>query len=73
MQALIDSELQDTEENDSLSSCGKPGFHVVNSKKLDDEERSESYIEFGGEKRLDFDNNDDKKSLLHHDQSSSPA
>ncbi|MBA0859401.1 hypothetical protein Goshw_006405 [Gossypium schwendimanii] len=73
MQALIDSELLDTEENDSLSSCGKPGFHVVNSKKLDDEERSESYIEFGGEKRLDFDNNDDKKSLLHHDQSSSPA
>ncbi|PPD93009.1 hypothetical protein GOBAR_DD10041 [Gossypium barbadense] len=68
MQALIESELQDTEENDSLSSCGKPGFHVVNSKKLDDEERSESYIEFGGEKRLDFDNNDDKKSLLHHDQ-----
>ncbi|KAG4173335.1 hypothetical protein ERO13_A11G052700v2 [Gossypium hirsutum] len=68
MQALIDSELQDTEENYSLSSCGKPGFHVVNSKKLDDEERSESYIEFGGEKRLDFENNDDKKSLLHHDQ-----
>lgn len=73
MQALIDSELQDTEENVCLSSCGEPGFHVVNSKKLDDEERSESYIEFGGEKRLDFDNNDDKKSLLHHDQSSSSA
>ena len=66
MQALIESEMQQLEENNSLSSGRKSEFHVANTKELDDEERSEIYIEFGGEKNLDFDDND--KSLLHHHQ-----
>ncbi|XWS29516.1 hypothetical protein CRYUN_Cryun24cG0035800 [Craigia yunnanensis] len=67
MQALIESEMQQQEEINSPSSGRKSDIHVANSKQLNDEERSEIYIEFGREKNLDFDDNDEK-SLLHHHQ-----
>ncbi|KAK8693179.1 hypothetical protein V6N13_070773 [Hibiscus sabdariffa] len=73
MLALAESEMQQTEENDSSSSCEKAISRVANSNELETEERNERCIKFGGEKRLDFDDNDDKKSLLHHPISSSPA
>ncbi|XP_039007976.1 uncharacterized protein LOC120135871 [Hibiscus syriacus] len=73
MEALIESEMHQPEQNDSSSNCEKHIFRVTNSKELDNAERGETFIKFGGEKTLDFDDNDDKKSLLHHQQSSSPA
>ncbi|XVF61653.1 hypothetical protein PTKIN_Ptkin08bG0147600 [Pterospermum kingtungense] len=69
MQALIESEMEQLEENNSPSSGKNSKFRVTNTKKeLDDEERSEIHVEFRGEKGLDFDDNDDEESLLHHHQ-----
>ncbi|OMP04090.1 Major facilitator superfamily [Corchorus olitorius] len=66
MQALIESEMQQVEDNDSPSS-GKQSKFCIAEEINDDDERSEIYIEFGGHESLDLDdNNDDEKSLLNH-------
>ncbi|XWS41554.1 hypothetical protein CRYUN_Cryun17cG0091900 [Craigia yunnanensis] len=65
MQALIESEMQELEENNSPSNGKQSEFCVVKSKKLNDKERSEIYIEFGREENLDLDDNDEKSLLKH--------
>ncbi|XWS44917.1 hypothetical protein CRYUN_Cryun15aG0091200 [Craigia yunnanensis] len=65
MQALIESEMQQLDENNSPSSGKQTKFCLADSKELNDKERSEIYIEFGGEEILDLDDNDEK-SLLNH-------
>ena len=65
MQALIESEMQQLDENNSPSSGKQSEFFVVDSEELNDKERSEIYIEFGGEESLDLDDNDER-SLLNH-------
>ncbi|XVF17229.1 hypothetical protein REPUB_Repub10bG0101700 [Reevesia pubescens] len=66
MQALIESEMQQLEENNSPSSGKLSKFCLADSKELDNEERSEFYIEFGGEEGLDLDDNDERSLLNHH-------
>ncbi|XVF17230.1 hypothetical protein REPUB_Repub10bG0101800 [Reevesia pubescens] len=65
MQALIESEMQQLDENNSPSSVKQSEFCVVDTKELNDKERSEIYIGFGGEENLELDDNDEK-SLLNH-------
>lgn len=66
MQALIESEMQQIEDDNSPSNDKKSKFCVADSMKLNDHmERSEICIEFGGEESLDLDDNDEK-SLLNH-------
>ncbi|XWS33312.1 hypothetical protein CRYUN_Cryun22dG0070800 [Craigia yunnanensis] len=65
MQALIESEMQQLDENNSPSSGKQFEFCVADSKELNDKQRSEIYIEFGGEEMLDLDDNDEK-SLLNN-------
>ncbi|OMO56058.1 Major facilitator superfamily [Corchorus capsularis] len=67
MQALIESEMQQVEDNDSPSSGKQSKFCIAEEINDDDDERSEIYIEFGGHESLDLDDNDDdEKSLLNH-------
>ncbi|XWS44916.1 hypothetical protein CRYUN_Cryun15aG0091100 [Craigia yunnanensis] len=66
VQALIESEMQQPEETNSTSSGKQSEFHVENLKELDDKEKSEVYIEIGGEESLDFDDNDEKSLLNRH-------
>ena len=65
MQALIESEMQQLDENNSPSRANNSNFVLRTQKELSDKQRSEIYIEFGGEESLDLDDNDER-SLLNH-------
>ncbi|XP_065617400.1 uncharacterized protein LOC112026093 [Quercus suber] len=67
MQELIESEMQQLEEDNSPSREEFAEVHVSETKELNAKERSEVSINFGGEENLDLDNNDEK-SLLSHQQ-----
>lgn len=67
MQELIESEMQQLEEDNSPSREEFAEVHVSETKELNGKERSEVSINFGGEENLDLDNNDEK-SLLSHQQ-----
>ncbi|KAK9990224.1 hypothetical protein SO802_025209 [Lithocarpus litseifolius] len=67
MQELIESEMQQLEEDNSPSREEYAEVHVSETKELNGMERSEVSINFGGEENLDLDNNDEK-SLLSHQQ-----
>lgn len=67
MQELIESEMQQLEEDNSPSREEFAEVHVSETKELNGKERSEVSIKFGGEENLDLDNNDEK-SLLSHQQ-----
>ncbi|OMP04091.1 Major facilitator superfamily [Corchorus olitorius] len=68
MQALIESEMQqldDNDDNNSPSNGKESEFCAADSKELIEKERSEIYIEFGGDESLDLDDNDEKYLLNH--------
>ncbi|KAK4584010.1 hypothetical protein RGQ29_021946 [Quercus rubra] len=67
MQELIESEMQQLEEDNSPSREDFAEVHVSETKELNGKERSEVSINFGGEKNLDLDDNDEN-SLLSHQQ-----
>ncbi|XP_017970761.1 PREDICTED: uncharacterized protein LOC18611584 [Theobroma cacao] len=67
MQALIESETQQLEENNSPSSGKQSKFCIAVPKELNDEERDGiNNIEFGGEESLDLDDNDEMSLLNRH-------
>lgn len=67
MQELIESEMQQLEEDNSPSREDFAEVHDSETKELNGKERSEVSINFGGEKNLDLDDNDEN-SLLSHQQ-----
>ncbi|XP_017969843.1 PREDICTED: uncharacterized protein LOC18611582 [Theobroma cacao] len=69
MQALIESEMRQLEENNSPSGDKESKFCVADTKELTNKERSEIDMEFGGEESLNLDDNDEK-SLLNHQHAS---
>uniref|UniRef100_A0A7N2LZE4 Major facilitator superfamily (MFS) profile domain-containing protein n=1 Tax=Quercus lobata TaxID=97700 RepID=A0A7N2LZE4_QUELO len=67
MQELIESEMQQLEDDNSPSREEFAEVHVSETKESNDKERSEVSIKFGEEENLDLDDNDEK-SLLSHQQ-----
>ncbi|KAF3947633.1 hypothetical protein CMV_026260 [Castanea mollissima] len=67
MQELIESEMQQLEEDNSPSREEYAEVHVSETKELNGKERNKVSINFGGEENLDMDDNDEK-SLLSHQQ-----
>jgi hypothetical protein len=67
MQTLIESEMQQLEEDNSSSRGEYFEVHVSETKELNGNETSETNVDFGGENSLDhLDDNNDKKYLLSH-------
>jgi hypothetical protein len=73
MQSLIESEMQQLEEDNSSSRQEYSEVHVSETKELNGKERSEISIDFVGEESLDLDDNDEKSLLTHQQMFSNPG
>ncbi|XP_011022782.1 PREDICTED: uncharacterized protein LOC105124456 [Populus euphratica] len=67
MNALIESEMQQVEAQDSTFGEEYSQLHLSESKGLDGKETAETDVEYGKIDRLDFDDDSDDKALLSKD------